>query len=154
MAEILNFKKEFVERTMDIIDNCSHATDYEVTLLLNCLLGLVTLPIENEKNNDTNESQIFKDICVNKLDELSSSFKVKDGEEKNIFRNIRNAIAHLNIKIENSPYKNKIDSVTLINYKDKTITLEFTIKVDKLKEFAKFVANEYINRVFIRSKVL
>ena len=49
MSEIRNFNKEFVERTIDILEKCSKNTEYEVTLLLNCLLALVTLPIERNK---------------------------------------------------------------------------------------------------------
>ena len=42
------FDRDFIIRTLDIIDNCSKYTKYEVTLLINCLLALVTLPIERK----------------------------------------------------------------------------------------------------------
>ena len=45
--EMINFDKEFVERTKVIVLNqCNDDFKYNVTLLLNCMLGLVSLPTE------------------------------------------------------------------------------------------------------------
>ena len=49
MSIMHNFDKDFVKRTKNIIENISKSTEYDVTLLLNCLLALVTLPLEQKR---------------------------------------------------------------------------------------------------------
>ena len=44
-----NFDKDFVERTKELLIESYYNTEREVTLLLNCLLALVILPIERKK---------------------------------------------------------------------------------------------------------
>lgn len=52
--EIKYFDKEFVERTKCIVQTqCNGKFTYDVTLLLNCLLGLVSLPTERTGSNNT-----------------------------------------------------------------------------------------------------
>jgi len=52
-----NIKKEFILRTRKILKQYENQKDalwnefYDITLLLNCLLGLVVLPRESELNN-------------------------------------------------------------------------------------------------------
>lgn len=61
--EIKYFDKEFVERTKEIVQTqCKETFEYDVTLLLNCLLGLVSLPTERTLNCGSS----FKQDCVNK----------------------------------------------------------------------------------------
>ena len=160
MAMMKCFNKEFVERTIDILNNCSEHTEYEVTLLLNCLLALVTLPIERNKlqRNQTQDSKVikFQQNCVNKMKELKNSNEKFDisNNEKLFFNNIRNAIAHLHIELEESTYKGKIENVILrnavneINFKNKQYNLQINISVNNLKIFAKYVATEYIENFF------
>lgn len=62
--EIKYFDKEFVERTKNIVQTqCKDDFEYDVTLLLNCMLGLVSLPTERTKPGQNP----FKQECVNKL---------------------------------------------------------------------------------------
>lgn len=151
MASIENFDKEFVERTLDILDRNIGNEKYDVTLLLNCLLGLVTLPIEREKDDIASEK--FKDDCVSKMKNLCEYIKVKTND-KIVFNNIRNSIAHLHIEVENSPYVGKIDYIILRNAKDNNdykqgkYNLVIKISVNNLREFAKYVATEYLKNFF------
>lgn len=160
MAMMKKFDRDFVYRTINILDNCSKHTEYEVTLLLNCLLALVTLPIERNKNKN-NETQDLKTIkfqqdCINKIKQLRNKKDEFDryNDEKNFFNNIRNSIAHLHIELEESPYEGEIDNIILRNAKDekkfqnKEYTLQINISVDNLKIFAKYIATEYLNRFF------
>ena len=50
MSEMPKFKQNFIERTLNILDEYSDNTQYDVTLLLNCLLSLVVFPIEETKD--------------------------------------------------------------------------------------------------------
>ena len=51
--EMLEFNKEFVERTRNIVlSQCKDEFEYNVTLLINCLFGLISLPIEKTKQEE------------------------------------------------------------------------------------------------------
>lgn len=144
MTMMKRFDKEFIERTLEILENLSSKTEYEVTLLLNCLLALVTLPIEREKESDLVE---FQKCCNDKLKALKNDrlFIDKTKDENNFFRNIRNSIAHMHIKLEEGTIGNEIDSVVLKNYKSpKFCDFQVSISIKNLKEFAVFVAHEYL----------
>ena len=65
MSEMDNFNIDFVKRTLYNINHYD-GIKYEVTFLLNCLFGLVNLPIEREKNYYTDEIDNFKEECVKK----------------------------------------------------------------------------------------
>ena len=63
--EMVEFDREFVERTKWIIENTS--CKYEITLLLNCMLALVALPTERTKSKGDAD---FQNRCVSKLKEM------------------------------------------------------------------------------------
>ncbi len=159
MSEIRNFNKEFVERTIDILEKCSKNTEYEVTLLLNCLLALVTLPIERNKVSkdkvDTKTLQ-FRADCINELDRLKNQYQdeIFNKEDKYTFNHIRNSIAHLHIEVENSCYKGIIENIILRDaltdkkFKRKEYNFDISISVNKLREFSLYTANEYLKCFF------
>lgn len=159
MAEIKNFNKEFIERTKDILEKCSENTEYEVTLLLNCLLALVTLPIERNKVTKKKADAItleYQTKCIDKLDKVKNHYEneIFNKEDTHTFNHIRNSIAHLHIEIENSCYKGIIENIILKDafndekFKRKEYNFNISISVDKLKEFSLYVANEYLEKFF------
>ena len=160
MATMHNFDKDFVKRTKNIIENISKSTEYDVTLLLNCLLALVTLPLEQKKvdkyNKSDKEAIEFQKKCINKIDELRNivNNEIFDVNNNYVINHIRNAIAHLHIKLEDSSYNNVIENVILIDADDKTsynsqkYNFLINISVKNLKEFAFFVADEYLQKFF------
>lgn len=94
--EIKYFDKEFVERTKYIVQTqCKDEFTYDVTLLLNCLLGLVSLPTERTKPNST----LFKNECVNKLKSMGVIINSTDDDKT--FRTVKNALSHMNIAPQN-----------------------------------------------------
>lgn len=146
MSEMKKFNRDFVERTIEILNDCSRYTERDVTLLLNCSLGMVTLPIELEKNKTNKKVKQFKIDCVNKMKELSEVEKNECNDES-FFENIRNAIAHLNIEVENS--NNKIESIKFKNLEHGNTgkcTLKISIIPSNLKIFMEYVAKEYLDR--------
>ena len=70
------------------------------------------------------------------------------------FNHIRNAIAHLHIKLEESNYNNEIENIILIDakdndeYKKQNYNFKINISVNKLKEFAIYITDEYIKEFF------
>ena len=143
MSEMKNFKIDFVKRTIFILNNHYKDEKYEVTLLLNCLLALVSLPIELKKDEYDKKIKQYKKDCVSKLTSLSNFANYNKTTYNTRFRNIRNAIAHLNIEPITS--NKKIESITLRNINnDGIMNFEVNISIENLKMFAEYVANEYI----------
>ena len=88
------------------------------------------------------KSEIFKDKCVNKLEELKNKKAYINKDSENFFRNIRNSIAHLNIKTNS---KNEIiEDITLWDKPN----FRINISVDNLRKFARFVAEQYLQTFF------
>ena len=58
MSDMPNFKKDFVERTLKVLKE--YDSEYEVTLLLNCLLALVSFPIELQENEINVKAEEFE----------------------------------------------------------------------------------------------
>lgn len=154
MSEMKDFNKDFVNRTLYILNNHYDKVEYEVTLLLNCLCGLVTLPIKIEKNEYKMKTDLFKEKCVKKLASLCLSTNFYERPYYITFTDIRNSIAHFNFKISNKD--KKIEKIKLRAYsnvdnkignklKKLKVVFSITIFVENLKEFAEFVAMEYLN---------
>lgn len=97
--EIKHFDKEFVERTKMIVQTqCRDDFEYDVTLLLNCMLGLVSLPTERTKPGQSS----FKQECVNKLKNMGVIVSSTDDDKT--FRTVKNALSHMNIPCFSTRY--------------------------------------------------
>lgn len=150
-----DFKKDFVDRTLKLLRN--HDTEYEVTLLLNCLLALVSFPIELKQYEINSKAENFRFDCIEKLKSLKNEENYIDEDESNFFSNIRNSIAHINIKTNPKNNTNTIESVTLWNEewyingrlrRKPKKTFRVNISVNNLRIFAEYVAEEYLKRFF------
>lgn len=139
MSAYKDFKKDFVLRTREIIETSNELTKYDVTLLLNCLLGVLAYPIEslsdlrsdskdtsNMKANVVSNSQHMKFVksCLLALGKIEIRpigemdcdgwREPKESEDEySLYRLscFRNAIAHCHIDTE--PYEEKITSIRL-----------------------------------------
>ena len=140
--EMTKFNKQFVERTKKIVhDYCTNGCEYDVTLLLNCLLGLVSLPIEQARVNEIS----FQNECVNKLELMRVLLRTSN--DNKTFHSIKNALSHMYIDIEN-----KHGIVESVYFSDKrsnsnTNHTEMKFTIAQLKEFALFVADKHLERV-------
>lgn len=145
--EIINFKKEFVERTRDNLEKISCITHryeeniFEVTLLINSLIGLISLPTEMTIPNDKE----FKSKCVKKLKDLSVIKYYSD--DKKLFRALKNAISHMNITVINEHRTIKSIIIKDRNNAYSPYHTELEFPVEKLKEFALFVADLHLGRI-------
>lgn len=148
MSMMYKFDKDFVIRTKELLSEFYDNTEREVTLLLNCLLALVVLPVERKNGENAIK---FQEKCVDKMGALKNSIADEIfNEDRHTFNHIRNAIAHLHIELEESNYKNKISNVIFIDanssshYKNKDYNFKISISVDNLKKFAIYIADEFI----------
>ena len=139
--EIKYFDKEFVERTKNIVQTqCKDDFEYDVTLLLNCMLGLVSLPTERTKPGQNS----FKQECVNKLKNMGVIVNSTDDDKT--FRTVKNALSHMNIAPQNKD--GGIDSIIIKDRRDRNSQFhtELHFTVPQLKEFALFVADKHLER--------
>ena len=139
--EIKHFDKEFVERTKIIVQTqCKDDFEYDVTLLLNCMLGLVSLPTERTKPGQNS----FKQECVNKLKNMGVIISSTDDDKT--FRTAKNALSHMNIAPQNKD--GVIDFIIIKDRRDRNSQFhtELHFTVPQLKEFALFVADKHLER--------
>ena len=139
--EYTDFKTDFVNRTIEIIDKLSDKTDYEVTLLINCLFGLIVIPTEYKYHRGNYKK--YEKYCLEKINQYSSRWNCKD--EHQLVKCIKNSLSHLNFHTASDGGK-----ISLVKFKDKLkddtefhTEIEFT--VDNLKEFALEMAKHYLD---------
>lgn len=140
------FDKEFLTRTQSIVDN--YTGEYEATLLLNCTLALICLPIEKLK--DDNYEII--DQVYSKLEEIEVSITLTrdlNKEKENNYKKIkalRNGIAHLKIDTinDNDELKAFIITGTTEHFKKE---YEFCFTIEKLRKFCDELLKVFLNYV-------
>lgn len=144
-----NFDKDFVQRTAELLsgDIQEKAIEYDVTLQLNCLLAMITLPLERKRNENDSVDQNFKKICVDYLRNNAIIITGNNKQDTYIMMDIRDAIAHLNIQVEPDPYGN-IEYVILKNEYNGQNRFECRMTVKTLKGFAHHVSQEYLKHYF------
>ena len=140
--EMPRFRRDFVVRTKEILENAGNEDfEYDVTLLINCLQGLICLPIESNKNE-----KAFSEICVDKLRKLDVI--EKECTDDKLYKRVRNEVAHMHIDPCNeNGYINKIVLRDKKPGKGREYHTILSFTVPQLKEFALFVADEYLKRL-------
>lgn len=149
------FGKDFVMRTMNILDDLQdkRSFPYEVTLLLNCALALLCLPVQLIEEKPC-ETVRFSESCINKLEMLGVSIEkgsinpdTNNGRTKDqqIMCYMRNGVAHLHIKLNNGIGIPEIETITIWNVSNNGVrNFEITFTVKQLNNFLKFVAHEFL----------
>jgi len=128
---------DFIKRTMELIhqyyselEKYPYEKQYNYTLILNCMLGLIVMPKE-------------KVISYVPNDRLTSDFKKQIGLDSSVIdddikklqsliQGLRNSIAHFNINVISEDEKKRIDWI------------EFIDSENDNKVIAKFRANEIL----------
>lgn len=113
---------------------------YDITLLLNCMLGLVSLPVESTNSTHSH----FATSCVQKLKELGVI--VKSTNDKKTFRAVKNALSHM--YIEPISRNEKIHTIILRDKcpDDTQYHTKLKFSPAQLKDFSIFVANLHLER--------
>jgi hypothetical protein len=100
-----NIDVDFAKRTLKIIEQYDHSKqkgpeNFEVTLLVNCLVGLLILPRERR-------TDFIPDVAIEGLDDwgIDPSFIKSWGDTKSqtlrqLVRHLRNSVAHFRIEAE------------------------------------------------------
>lgn len=145
MSEYKKFRYDFVFRTRQIVQDIPADYCYDVTLLLNCLLGLMAYPIEVKKadvDGDDNALK-FTSSCVKKARDLGTDIKTERDDVK-FFTALRDAIAHGYITPH--PSGSKVSSITLQDRPLNSSVFDFkiTFTIPALKELALYIADQYL----------
>lgn len=134
---------DFVKRTKLILEQYDsidlsnmQEEKYEITLCMNCLLGLVVLP-QQEWTNRIPDMNLDKDWFIKKshiTNIVGDQYKIKE-----IVRHVRNSISHANVTpISKDKGANK--KITHLRFKDYNrddeLTFHAEIPVETLKKFA------------------
>lgn len=127
-----NYPKEFVERTLILLDKCydnAKQNELEVTFLLNCLLGLIIATYEKMDVN-------VKDSVFGKRlwDEEISKF-------------IPTKIAKIDLNSFYSKFKDDINTKSLIGQLDEKVKIENEIEIQKHKLVKNLTLKEFIRNI-------
>ena len=133
--EYIDFKKDFPERTIDILKN--YKGKYEVTLLINCLTALLVLPKEFFYKNIPEEIPCGWGLTKEHITTVSC--EACGDKLREIVRHMRNAIAHLDIKTTND----KNGNIERVKFENRSKFIA-EIPVDDLKTFVIKLAQHVI----------
>ena len=142
MGNYKDLEYEFIERSLALVDQYENIypqfnfnEQYNHTLLINCLLGLIVLPkarmITYIPNNRLTH-EIKKDIGLETsiIDENIHTLR-------DLIFELRNAIAHFDIKVISNDDKFLIDEIVFLD-EDRVIA---KIKANELLTFIKYYSN-------------
>lgn len=122
------FVKDFYKRTLEILQKTE--TEYDVALLINSTVGLLTVPKERFFNNQAIDENL---IDSELLGRMRSTFKLSLSQ---IVRHLRNSICHGNMEIiaEKSNIENGQAEIYSVVFKDKS-GFSADVPVELLREF-------------------
>jgi hypothetical protein len=138
---------DFILRTFKIIEQYQllklpKEENYEVTLMINCMVGLLVLPQQQWF------SHLPKDLISTKdwgIDPAHISFIKESKTVNEIAKHLRNALSHYNF----TAFAGKSSSITKIKFKDidsrnGVLTFEATIPISNLMSFLKKISSSML----------
>jgi hypothetical protein len=143
------YEIEFITRTQKIINDYNkRKSGYKLTLLLNCLVGLIILPDQRMGfgkpplwDIEINQIPLFQTAKINP--KWSSNTKHTLAQ---FLRKLRNGIAHQHINPINR--NNHFVGVKIWNVTPQNITdCEVEFNRHSLHEFANFIADQYLHHI-------
>ena len=109
-----NLELDFVDRTIrlilqyyDILENFDYEHQYNYTLLINCLLGLIILPKEKVISYTPNKK--FTKVLLDEIGLVESEFGERIKTERDLVIGLRHAAAHFDIEVLSEDGGNTIE---------------------------------------------
>ena len=148
MSHYKNQEFDFINRTRTIIEQydkleLSKSERFEVTLLLNCLVGLLILPQQNWFDTLPIDLVSQKEWGINP-NHIST---IKTGETKNVkdvARHLRNSVSHYRFKA----FENKSNDISSIKFEDydpsNNKTFEAIIPISSIRQFTTKLTNTFV----------
>jgi hypothetical protein len=130
-----DIEKDFVQRTLHILDH--YDGPYGVTLLINCLLGLIVLPRERGYRRISEKNVLhFAALGIREGDIRSwGNISPQEKTAARFLRSMRNAVAH--IKIESISREGEIES---LRFRDES-GFEAVFGIETVKEMVRKLAD-------------
>jgi hypothetical protein len=177
MGAYSDIEVDFIRRTLTVIDqyeamvrrNVPESQQFEVTLLLNCLLGLLVYPQQLAKDNVRRrfDNWLTEDRVVDvgeawgirPSDVQSPGYKRTNDSEiritldqltlRNLVRQMRNNIAHASFKVDST---SMIGQITALEFKDpdrkdRPGGFHLVLPVEHLEQFVRALANSALERL-------
>jgi len=144
MSEYSDFPKDFLKRTLSIVEN--YKGEYDVTNLINCCLGLIIIP--KQLLIDSLPDYTFSDNDKTfSIDKKSLKFiEDNDFSIKNVLRHIRNGLSHG--RIEQKTSNHRIIGIRIFDKYNRNSSENFCLElsIDELKGFSLKLAEYFIGR--------
>lgn len=152
MGNFRTVDTEFVERTLELISQYeslmyrySFEQQFNHTLLINCLLGLIVFPKENNikfmpKANLTNELK-------NQMGILKSTFNTEITTLKDLIISLRHSLAHFDIAFQSNNEEFLIDEIIFKDYKKAKNYVVATFKPIELLSFLRYYGGWLIKNI-------
>lgn len=155
-----NLDTQFVERTIHLIND--YQGDLDFTMILNCTLGLIILPLEVNKNKpldflnrSLNEVEVINSIFSKDPDYIfnptirdrnSRGFKAAPHTLKTFLIKTRNSLAHFanSVPINEGNEWKKLILKDINRANNNNVEMQLTFSKEGMKEFALFIAKEYL----------
>lgn len=170
------FDVDFIRRTLENLDSAGKPP-HEVTMLINCLLGLIVIPFELNSsgrrkikffNKKVSDIQLVRELMSDayfhptSFDWNKQLYKPKPLTIYNLLKSIRNSIAHH--RIYWLPEDGKWRSIRLYDIQEKYtendvkggkphLELSIVWTIDQLKAFCDFICKSYLLEVESRPDV-
>ncbi|MGC4130263.1 MAG: HEPN family nuclease [Bergeyella sp.] len=139
---------DFIKRTLDLIEQYDSIKEqypfeqqYNHTLLINCLLGLIVLPKEKAITFiPKTKGELLESL--NQYGIINSEINENINDTKVLFERLRNAIAHFDIEFISETDEFLIDK---IKFRDSEANLDVvTFTSNEFPIFVKYYANQII----------
>ena len=139
MSSYKHQELDFIHRTKIILEQyknfrISEKEKFEVTLFINCLVGLLILPQQNWFDNLPTDIVSLKEWGI-KEEHISVIIEEETKNVKDIARHLRNSIAHYNFTVFDNSSK-EISRIKFEDFdRDNNKTFEATIPILNLRLF-------------------
>lgn len=151
MGNYYQLEMDFVDRTLKLIDQYEEyrahlpfKEQYNHTLLINCLLGLIVLPKEKALRYIPKERIAFvkalKDWGITR-----STFHPEIRDTVELFQRLRNAVAHFDIEFVSDTLEYLIDRIVFTDSEAEMIVATFYS--EELPRFIRFYANTLLQNL-------
>jgi len=151
MGNYYQLEMDFVDRTLKLIDQYDEyrmrlpfEEQYNHTLLINCLLGLIVLPKEKALRYIPKERIAF----VKALKEwgiIRTTFHSEIRDTVELFHRLRNAVAHFDIEFVSDTPEYLIDRIIFTD-SEAAMTVA-TFYSEELSQFIRFYANTLLQNL-------
>ena len=141
---------DFIERTLELICKYEEDEDYEVTLLINCCLGLLVLPKEKHLNSIPDKKiPATSDLWGLSRHSVTVDCPCCGYKLSNVIRRIRNGICHFKIKT----LRDDTGQISKVEIEDRG-RFKAVLSIDAFRKLAVSLAKHVIRQVTDEGKKL